>query len=551
MLHARAKPPPVAAPPPKEKKKEKPKLEEFIEARDYLGAVTLLEFDRRLGEVSDEALPWLAYSYFHLGEYRKAADIYKELLQAPNADPKYHLFRACCYFFLAMYKEADADAQQGGDTLPLHNRLMFHLSHKNNDETKLMLYHQKLQDTIEDQLCLASIHYLRGHYQEAIDVYKKILMDRREFLALNVYIALCYYKLDYYDVSHEVLNVYLHSNPNSIIAVNLKACNHFRLYNGKAAETELKQLTDIGNCRFTFGEDLVKHNLVVFRNGENALQILPPLLDIIPEARLNLVIHYLKNGDVNEAYNLIKDLEPTTPQEFTLKAVVCAAYGQKFDSKELIKISQQYFQLVGASPSECDTIPGRQCMASCFFLLKQFEDVLIYLNSIKSYFYNDDDFNCNLAIAKAANKEYKDAEDAFLLVQNDSLKSDYCYLSWLAKTYIMNGKSRLAWELYLKMETSSESFSLLQLIANDCYKVGGFFYSAKAFDVLERLDPNPEYWEGKRGACVGVFQQVVLGQESREALREVVAMLRNTSNPQVEYIIRTIKKWCKENSVKL
>merc|ERR1719258_515268 len=24
-----------------------------------------------------------------------------------------------------------------------------------------------------------------------------------------------------------------------------------------------------------------------------------------------------------------------------------------------------------------------------------------------------------------------------------------------------------------------------------------------AFDVLERLDPDPEYWEGKRGACVG------------------------------------------------
>ena len=36
---------------------------------------------------------------------------------------------------------------------------------------------------------------------------------------------------------------------------------------------------------------------------------------------------------------------------------------------------------------------------------------------------------------------------------------------------IMNRKPRLAWELYLKMETSGESFSLLQLIANDCYKV--------------------------------------------------------------------------------
>lgn len=30
-----------------------------------------------------------------------------------------------------------------------------------------------------------------------------------------------------------------------------------------------------------------------------------------------------------------------------------------------------------------DTIPGRLCMASCFFLLRQFKDVLIYLNSVK------------------------------------------------------------------------------------------------------------------------------------------------------------------------
>jgi len=50
---------------------------------------------------------------------------------------------------------------------------------------------------------------------------------------------------------------------------------------------------------------------------------------------------------------------------------------------------------VGASASECDTIPGRQCMASCFFLLKQFDDVNIYLSSVKAYMYNDDSFNWN------------------------------------------------------------------------------------------------------------------------------------------------------------
>ena len=99
-------------------------------------------------------------------------------------------------------------------------------------------------------------------------------MDNREYLALNVYVALCYYKLDYYDVSQEVLAVYLQHFPDSAIAINLKACNHFRLYNGKAAEQELKTLQEQASSSFSFGQDLIQHNLVVFRNGEGALQIL-------------------------------------------------------------------------------------------------------------------------------------------------------------------------------------------------------------------------------------------------------------------------------------
>lgn len=76
--------------------------------------------------------------------------------------------------------------------------------------------------------------------------------------------------------------------------------------------------------------------------------------------------------------------------------------------RDHLKVAQQFFQLVGGSASECgkpdqmvcsiiskswthvsrscfsaDTIPGRQCMASCFFLLRQFEDALVYLNSVK------------------------------------------------------------------------------------------------------------------------------------------------------------------------
>ena len=137
------------------------------------------------------------------------------------------------------------------------------------------------------------------------------------------------------------------------------------------------------------------------------MQFLPPLLELFPETRLNMVIYNLKNDSVQEAFNLVKDLEPTNPREYIIKAVSYLMYGQKKDSKQHLKTAQQLFQLVGASATQCDTIPGRQCMASCFFLLKQFDDVMVYLNSIKSYFQADDDFHWNYALANAATGYYK------------------------------------------------------------------------------------------------------------------------------------------------
>jgi intraflagellar transport protein 56 len=538
--------------PGKKAEVKRPELETFLENCDYTGAITLLDFEKKCREERPKHLLWLSFCYWHNGDYQKALDAYTELLKGPKAEPVFHIYKACCLYALGQYDTAKEEAMKGPDD-SLKSRVLFHIAHKQNDETKMMDMHQMMGEDVEDQLCLAAIQYLRQHYQESTDIYKRLLHDNREHWALNAYIALCYYKLDYYDVALEILNVYLATHPHSIIAVNLRACAHYQLYNGKAAETELKVLQQASSSGHLFQEhDLLRHNLVVFRNGENALQVLPPLLDVIPEARMNIVIFYLRTDEVLEAYNLTKDLEPSVPREYILKGVVFAALGQKTGSREHVKLAQQLFQLVGASPSECDTIPGRQSMASCFFLLRQFEDVLVYLKSIKAYFTSDDDFHWNYGIACASSAEYKEAKDSLLLVQNEKYKAEFVYLSWLARCYIMNNEPHQAWDAYVRMETSNESFNLLHLIANDCYKMGHFYYACKAFDVLERLDPDPEFWEGKRGAAVGLFQKVIAGKERPDKLQEAVNLLRSTNNPQVEYMInRVMKKWAKDNGVKL
>ena len=59
-------------------------------------------------------------------------------------------------------------------------------------------------------------------------------------------------------------------------------------------------------------------------------QVLPDLLEVCPEARINLAVHYLRQGQLQEAFKLIKDLQPATPQEYTLKGCVYISYAQAF-----------------------------------------------------------------------------------------------------------------------------------------------------------------------------------------------------------------------------
>ena len=149
---------------PKPAENEIPEVSDFLKDRDYAGAIALLEFKRQQSPSDVSNLEWLAYAYFHAGDPEKALDTYRYLLRRESdPDPTYHTFAAACLFYLGQYDEAEEEAKKGPKT-KLHTRVLFHCAHKQNDEAKLMTYHQQLTDSVEDQLSLASIHYLRSHF---------------------------------------------------------------------------------------------------------------------------------------------------------------------------------------------------------------------------------------------------------------------------------------------------------------------------------------------------------------------------------------------------
>ena len=169
----------------------------------------------------------------------------------------------------------------------------------------------------------------------------------------------------------------------SYAAANLKACNYYCLFNGKVPENELKMFSDLPKAGSI--KELIRHNITVFSNGDKALQVLPSLIDIIPEARLNLGIFYLRHNQPDKANEVLKDLNPSTPQECALKAIVNVILGQERENPDMLTKANNLFYEVGSSSNNCDTVLGRQCMASYYFMLGQFEDVIIYLESVKSY----------------------------------------------------------------------------------------------------------------------------------------------------------------------
>ena len=338
-----------------------------------------------------------------MGNFEAALKVYQDLEQSLSSQkPPYNYVNiALCHSHLKQYDEAEATVLRHNEALAQYvkqkrrgimegkrepidrdvdricNRILFHIAFRTNDDNKLVDYHEILdEDDTFDQLTLAAMHFLRGHYQEAAAIYKKLLIDNRDFVAVNVYLALCYYKLEYYDVGMELVDAYLQHFPRSAFAINLKACCTFCMYNGRLAKQLLEQelLRDQNTQGMDYSEyDLVGNNIAVFSNGADALKMWKPLSGQLKESLLNLALFYVKNNEVDKAVDAVNEMSESAvnPVEYIIKAVVFATYAQAvnrhnfgnkgnsptrksgMDAKKLLGDAIKLFTAVGGSSSEC------------------------------------------------------------------------------------------------------------------------------------------------------------------------------------------------------
>jgi intraflagellar transport protein 56 len=513
-----------------------------IENRDYTAVSTLVEFLRdELGHpYTRELALWHAYSLFHHGEYGRALQIYETLLASDADDSNVQLYIASCHFYSGDYEAARAWATRGA-SCDFRTRLLFHLAHQQHDEQQLFVAHSQLVASLENQMSLAAMHYMRASFADALDVYNKVLLQHPDFIALHVYVAMCQFKLDQFERSNESVDQYLAVISDSAVGLNLKACVYLRLFDAEIAQSQILQVRKFSSAAYSFVDALVQHNLVVFHDGEDGFSALPALAAALPEARFNLAVLYLRDNNPAEAYRLLQQFQPIDPTEVILRATVWLAYGQLTQEVALIEEASESFGELGEMESIRDTVPGRQCLAIKQFIGADYNQTLRVLQTIEEQVGTTDEFNYNKAMALALLSRWAEAERHFLLVKNANYTKEVFYTSWLCRCYIKNRKAESAWNLYVAATQTEDAKTLLQIIATDCYQAGAYYYAMLAYDVLAKFTGDATHREGMVAAAVGTFRDILSRKEQRDRIGDVLSVL--ASDTEASKTLETIRNY--------
>jgi intraflagellar transport protein 56 len=382
---------------------------------------------------------------------------------------------------------------------------------------------------------------MRSHYQDALDVYQRLLVQHPDFLALNVYIAMCQFKLDDFEASNEAVDLYLSENSDSAVALNLKSCDYFRLFGQEIAESQLLQIRKFSSAAYDFIDNLVTHNLCIFANGVDGFTILPKLVHAIPEARYNLAVLYMRENNPTEANDVLQDFTVVQLNESILKGTVLLALGQATSEGSQIEEANAIFSEIGMMEGVKDTVQGRECLASTRFIIGEYEEALRVLETIEQFVNEIDEYNYDKGMTLASLSRWQEAERALLMVKNPAYTKEIFYSSWLCRCFIKNKKPEAAWNLYVDATSTEDSKTLLKIIAADCFQAGLYFYSMRAYDVLAKFEMDPSFKDGLVASAVGVFRCVLTKKETPERLMDVINAL--AGEPSASAILQTIQQY--------
>ena len=170
-----------------------------------------------------------------------------------------------------------------------------------------------------------------------------------------------------------------------------------------------------------------------------------------------------------------------------------------------------------------------------------YDEAMHVLKTFDEIVGESDELNYNKGMTYALLKQYPAAEEAFLRVKSPKYTSEIFYTSWLCKCYIQNRKYTEAWDLYASATQTEDAKTLLQILANDCYRAQQYYYSMRAYDVLLKFEGDATMREGMIASAIGVFRNILARKETSDKLSEVIAAL--SSEPEAESVLKTIQDY--------
>jgi intraflagellar transport protein 56 len=250
---------------------------------------------------------------------------------------------------------------------------------------------------------------------------------------------------------------------------------------------------------------------------------------------------YLRDNNPAEANEILQDFQPIELNESILKASVLLALGQANSEVPQIEEANSIFTEIINLEGSKDTVPGRECQASTKFIVGEYDEALKILQTIESFVDELDEYNYDKAMTLASLSQWQEAEKAFRMVRNPAYTKEIFYTQWLARCYIKNKKPEQAWNLYVDAASTEDSKALLRVIAADYYNTGIYFHAMKAYDVLAKFEPEPQYRDGLIAAAVGVFRGILTKKEDPDKLMDVMSVL--ASEPSAAAVLQRIQQY--------